>query len=217
MDVVEQPIRPVMSDGEELRQCTGHAPQWAPGLGVQGAMGVPADDASTGETPDLAVIGGSPCGCGSSQEIPSGDEYQCCGTRTSADESFIYQLARDLGADPERTVSEMYSPPRVTAAASALPHLGILPGFAMDLRTCDEHGIPWNFDLAERRQAARDQFHREKPMAEHQRQEARPCRGESRVGESAGAFGIHVRDVPRAGRRRKILPPRAPIRIRVMA
>ena len=46
-------------------------------------------------------------------------------------------------------VSEIYSPPRVTAAARRLPHLGVLPGFAMDLRN------GWDFDNAERRREAR--------------------------------------------------------------
>ena len=33
------------------------------------------------------------------------------------------------------TVSEIYSPPRVTRAARMLPHLGITPGFATSLST----------------------------------------------------------------------------------
>jgi hypothetical protein len=61
-------------------------------------------------------------------------------------------------------VAEMFSPPRVTAAAERIKHLQILPGFALDLRTCDEHGTPWNFDSAERRQAARQKLQAEKPM-----------------------------------------------------
>ena len=52
--------------------------------------------------------------------------------------NFVYALARDLGADAERTVSEFYSPERVTDAAKRLKHLHILPGFALDLRTCEE-------------------------------------------------------------------------------
>ena len=137
----------------ETNATTGHVLE-ASDLGVEGAMGVPPDEPA-GETP----LSGRAI-----SDTPDEDEYQSCGAMTNADERFIYQLARDIEADPERTVSEMYSPPRVTAAASALPHLGILPGFAMDLRTCDQHGVPWNFDLAERRQAAREQFHKEKPM-----------------------------------------------------
>ena len=37
-------------------------------------------------------------------------------------------------------VAEVYSRPRVTAAAKLLPGLGIIPGFALDLSTTDERG-----------------------------------------------------------------------------
>ena len=38
----------------------------------------------------------------------------------------------------ERTVSEVYSAPRVTKAAKLLPGLNIAPGYALDLSTVDE-------------------------------------------------------------------------------
>ena len=34
---------------------------------------------------------------------------------------------------------------RVSAAAAALPWLRLVPGFALDLITCDENGVPWDF------------------------------------------------------------------------
>ena len=37
-------------------------------------------------------------------------------------------------------VSEVYSPPRVTAATKLLPELRLLPGFALDLTTKDTDG-----------------------------------------------------------------------------
>ena len=43
-------------------------------------------------------------------------------------------------------VSEIYSPPRVTAAAKLLPELKIIPGFALDLTVADSDGRLWNFD-----------------------------------------------------------------------
>ena len=76
------------------------------------------------------------------------------------DREFLGRLTRDLGGDAEYVISEMYSPPRVTAAAARLRNLGVAPGFALDLTTADENGVPWDFDLAERRQKARAKFHR---------------------------------------------------------
>ena len=40
-------------------------------------------------------------------------------------------------------VSEAYSPKRVTGMADKM---GLVPGLAMDLTTCDEHGNPWDFN-----------------------------------------------------------------------
>ena len=42
-------------------------------------------------------------------------------------------------------VSEIYSPPRVTAAAKLLPKLRMIPGFALDLTTAHEDGSLWDF------------------------------------------------------------------------
>ena len=39
------------------------------------------------------------------------------------------------------SVAEIYSPPRVTKAATALSRLGIEPGAALDITTCDERGV----------------------------------------------------------------------------
>ena len=51
------------------------------------------------------------------------------------EKEFLLKLTRDLGGDTAQVVSEMYSPPRVTSAAGKLRHLGIVPGFALDLTT----------------------------------------------------------------------------------
>ena len=40
-------------------------------------------------------------------------------------------------------VSEAYSPVRVTGMAEKM---GLIPGLAMGLTTCDEHGNPWDFN-----------------------------------------------------------------------
>ena len=61
-------------------------------------------------------------------------------------------------------MSEVYSPPRVTAEARRRPQYGLLPGFALDLTTCDELGQAWDFAKPERRAAARDLLRRTKPL-----------------------------------------------------
>ena len=62
-------------------------------------------------------------------------------------------------------VSEVYSPPRVTKAASDLPGFGILPGFAMDLTCIDEaDNLPWDFDLRVKRERAQERLDREQQL-----------------------------------------------------
>ena len=58
------------------------------------------------------------------------------------------------------TVSEIDSPPRVTAL---LPHGDLIPGSAMDITTVDEQGNPWDFDNHEQRAKARKRVEEEKP------------------------------------------------------
>ena len=48
-------------------------------------------------------------------------------------------------------VSEAYSPVRVTGMADKM---GLIPGLAMDLTTCDEHGNPWDFNCSAMRSKA---------------------------------------------------------------
>ena len=54
-----------------------------------------------------------------------------------------------------RIIAEVYSAPRITAAAKLLPHLGILPDFALDLTTNGDDGEPWDFTLEAHRAKAR--------------------------------------------------------------
>ena len=61
-------------------------------------------------------------------------------------------------------VSEIYSPPRVTAATKLLPELRCVPGFALDLTTTDERGRRWDFDDADTRERARALLRAQKPM-----------------------------------------------------
>ena len=49
------------------------------------------------------------------------------------------------------TVSEIYSAPRLTAAAARNPRLGIVFGIALDLTTTNNEGKPWDFNDPARR------------------------------------------------------------------
>ena len=61
-------------------------------------------------------------------------------------------------------VSEIYSPPRVTAATKSLPELKLIPGFALDLTTADSDGKLWDFDEKVMRDRALKRIREEKPM-----------------------------------------------------
>ena len=87
----------------------------------------------------------------------------------------VLALVRELGGSTSRyvkerkrsilkLVSEIYSPPRVTAAAKLPPELRCIPGFAPDLTTADANGRPWDFDIAENRRRAREMVLSKKPM-----------------------------------------------------
>ena len=87
----------------------------------------------------------------------------------------ILAVIRSLGGDRGRyrrerkraikhVVSEIYSPPRVTAATKLLPELRLIPGFALDLTTVNDKGEPWNFDLKVMRDEALRRVREEKPL-----------------------------------------------------
>ena len=60
-------------------------------------------------------------------------------------------------------VMEIYSPPRVTAAARKHIYLNIEGGMSFDLRA-DENGIKWDFTQIQDRARARRKIHEEKPF-----------------------------------------------------
>ena len=72
-----------------------------------------------------------------------------------------YQQEREQALD--RIISEVYSPPRVTAAIKMLPSLRLIPGLAMDLTTLDDEGRPWDFSQHRSREKARRQLEKQKP------------------------------------------------------
>ena len=90
-------------------------------------------------------------------------------------EKDIIGVVKALGGCPNRyrrerraalraVVSEIYSPPRVTAAAKLLPELKIIPGFALDLTTADSDGKHWDFDDKVMRDRAMQRVRDEKPL-----------------------------------------------------
>ena len=63
---------------------------------------------------------------------------------------------RDSASAARRFVSEIYSPPRVTALIRQLKSRHVMPGYAFDITTVDpEDGEPWDFSRPETRQRAR--------------------------------------------------------------
>ena len=84
-------------------------------------------------------------------------------------------VIRSLGGDHHRygrerrkalkaVVSEIYSPPRVTAAIKLLPELRLIPGFALDLTTADSDGKLWDFDSKVMRERAMKRVKEERPL-----------------------------------------------------
>ena len=71
---------------------------------------------------------------------------------------------REARSACNRIVSEMYSPPRVTAEIQRQRHRHLVPGFALDLTVKDpEDGMPWDFSRPEKRDKARRMVREQKP------------------------------------------------------
>ena len=68
------------------------------------------------------------------------------------------------GSEVGAVVSDIYSPPRVSAVAKLCPSYGILPGFALDLTTTDSDGRHWDFDEEEMRSRVWSKIKEEQPM-----------------------------------------------------
>ena len=54
---------------------------------------------------------------------------------------------RDRASAARKIVSEIYSAPRVTAAARRLPKYGMMPGLALDITVGDDTGMPFDFSV----------------------------------------------------------------------
>ena len=95
--------------------------------------------------------------------------------RIAKDAEEIMQIARDLGGSRRaykrerkkfinNMIAEIYSAPRVAKVAKMMPEYGVMPGFSLDLATCNAKGGVWDFDKAEKRREAQELIEREKPM-----------------------------------------------------
>ena len=72
--------------------------------------------------------------------------------------------ARERRAACRRIVSEMYSPPRVTAEIKRAKHPHLVAGFAYDLTTVDpDDGMPWDFSIESKREKARRKCEEQRP------------------------------------------------------
>ena len=89
--------------------------------------------------------------------------------------SEIMSVVRSLGGNDRKfrrersraikaVVSEVYSPPRVTASVKLLPELRLIPGFALDLTTADVDGRLWDFDEKEMRDRAMAKVKQDRPQ-----------------------------------------------------
>ena len=67
---------------------------------------------------------------------------------------------RTMRAIGKNHISEIYSPPRIAEAASAL---GLKGGWSLDLTTADDDGKLWNFSCKEMRDRARAKMRKDKP------------------------------------------------------
>ena len=93
-----------------------------------------------------------------------------------AQEDEVTAILAVLGGDPKshrrekkqavrRLVSEIYSPPRVTAMLKRMTNHGLTPGLAMDLTTNDpDDGKPWDFDVEAKREKALRLQREQKPL-----------------------------------------------------
>ena len=71
---------------------------------------------------------------------------------------------REKASAAKKIVSEIYSPPRVTALMRQLKSRHYMPGYAFDLTTIDpEDGKPWDFSLAHKRERARRMIREQQP------------------------------------------------------
>ena len=84
---------------------------------------------------------------------------------TKKEATEIYELFLVSGASPgcaKAKISELFSPPRITAELQRLPILNLVAGSSYDLRV-DKNGKSWNFLRSDDRRRARREIEKDKP------------------------------------------------------
>ena len=91
------------------------------------------------------------------------------------DDEISLMILRDLGSSKyarprenrracRRLLSEIYSPPRVTAELTRTRNQEVLPGFALDLTVIDpDDGLPWDFNSLAKREKAMKMVRDQRP------------------------------------------------------
>ncbi len=157
--------------------------------GVRGGTGLPAEEASPAETPlarpdrpeliDDMFTDGDGVGHGNAMETdaPEDADMGFVGSLEPQTGDVISSiLLQQLGSQGRRykresraayrhLVSEIYSPPRVTAEIKRSRNKHLLPGFAFDLTVVDpDDGQPWDFTRRDKREKARAMLRRQRPL-----------------------------------------------------
>ena len=71
---------------------------------------------------------------------------------------------RERASAVRAIVAEVYSPPRVTAAAGRLPKYGLQPGLALDITVDDDTGKPYDFSIKSQREKAERKLDEQQPL-----------------------------------------------------
>ena len=99
---------------------------------------------------------------GATEEVPAASKEIMRVVRALGGNSLKYRRARIRAINA--AVSEVYSPPTLTAAIQLLPELTSIPGFALDLTTADVDGSLWDCDSKGMRERALRKVRVERPQ-----------------------------------------------------
>jgi hypothetical protein len=75
------------------------------------------------------------------------------------------QFRRERRQKWRNIVSEIFSPPRVTAELRRMKDMPLLPGFAIDLTTNDpQTGEPWDLNNVDKQEKVRKMIREQRPL-----------------------------------------------------
>ena len=141
---------------------------------VRGAIGVPTDDGSRAETQNPSDVDAQMDE--SEQDATNDMDMGHVGSLEPEFGDFVSEMllaslassgrryGREMRSAHRRIVSEIYSPPRVTAEIKRGRHPHLVPGFAFDLTVNDPDDCqPWDFSAKGKREKARTKLNTQKP------------------------------------------------------